>query len=712
MPNLSSLPRSRARRLDLVFALAGTALVVAGATRARADTVFLRDGRIVRGDVRERTDGKIEIIHRHGALIVDRNEVARVDSDTNGGGSANPWVDTVVTTDGRVLTGNVTIAEDTKEVVVTNEKFGGETRIAHDLIRGITFRKGKQSPVAAPGASPGSTDGSTEEKWRAQIDASLTKLRDPLSDANDRKAARRQLLALGIYATQYIKDTIAQVASNDQVVLPVLSDVLRVAQLKTVVSASIEEKIPDICERLIDPDPALRVKAVEDVAVFFGDDAPPLLLHLIRHDPSPKVKAMCVGELSMLKRYDDLGAVLKMREHGQLRFVAALELGEAGIYAGIPVILEALRLDGPAFKDVRVTAIEALKKFTGQGDLGYLPESEDKTSRDEAVKRWESWWEASGANLVSKSLRSFDKQDISDADRGKALDRWREGNKALDEIEKKDQEADAKKEKVDAKVRSYSYELAAHLFKEATDLDPTLCAARLSRALVLYEQLGRSREAENELKLVLSRFTPEDATYPRVLATYHLGRIAELDGEWRKAQLRYEDAAHLDESFFDAFIGVGDCSLEQALAVGPGGSTPIANDESSKPALDPAAPFGPKQTREEYLTRAVASYRRAIDAINKKSEALKNTARDLGGVTGETESFREGRLLTTIRTDRDDLTKRAANVWFRIGRAQSARGDAKEAVMAFKLARELDGSNAQYKDACTFWEDALHEGGK
>src|SRR5262249_26567881 len=155
-----------------------------------------------------------------------------------------------------------------------------------------------------------------------------------------------------------------------------------------------------------------------------------------------------------------------------------------------------------------------------------------------------------GQKLLSDSIKTFNKSEISDADRAKAIDRWREGNKAVDDAEKKEKDAVANGSPLDPKQRTYAYELAAHLFKEATDLDPSLCSARLSRALVLYEQLHQPREAENELKLILSRFAPEDATYPRLLATYHLGRLAQLESEFRKAERYFEDAAHLDATFY------------------------------------------------------------------------------------------------------------------------------------------------------------------
>lgn len=706
----------------LAWALAGVGALALGSpalvgvpliSTAWADTVFLRDGRIVRGEVRERPDGRIEILHKHGALVVEKNDIARVDSETSGAARVNPFVDTVWVLDGRVLTGDVTIDETTKEIVIVNPKFGGETRIPRELVKQIVFRKGRALPGGAPAAEASPED--SEQKWRSQIDAVIQKLHAPTVDPKETAALRHELLGLGIYAAGYVKELLAATPPTD-LVHPILEDVLRVSQIKAVVAASIEEHFQNICEALIDPDEKVRIKAIEQIAIFDGEKAPPLLLHLIRNDPSAKVKSICVGELSMLKRYEDLGAVLKMQEKGELRFVVALELGEAGIYAGIPVIVEALRIDGqgPQAVQIRTTAINALKKYTGQGDLGYLPESDDKDAREAAVKRWETWWAAEGKKLVNDNLRTWNRAEISDADRAKAIDRWRSGNKAIDEIEAKEKAAAGANEKLDPKQRSYSYELAAHLFKEATDLDPGLVSAHLSRALVLYEALGRFGEAESLLKLVLARYAPEDAKFPRLLATYHLGRIAELEGEFRKGEGRYQDAAHLDETFYQAFVGAGDCALEQGLAQPPGqtpapGASPVPN-ATEKPAAAPsdgAALATERHSREEHILRAIATYRRALEAINKKADALKSSARDLGDASGEAESFPVGRLMQLVRSDREDLTKRAASVWFRLGRAQTARGDGKEALLAFKAAKTLDPNEPSYEQACAFWDDAL-----
>jgi tetratricopeptide (TPR) repeat protein len=703
------------RRLRSTVTLAGLVAVALLAPRlARGETIYLRDGRKVEGQVVERSDGKIEIVMKHGGLIVDRSDVVRVEGASPK--AAGSQIDTVYLTDERVVSGDVTISLETHEVIVSSAK--GESRFPRALVKAIKFRTGKTQVLEVlPGpevAPVGTLDDTTENQWRTKIDKCITILRSlppPLSDYDDkdRAKARQDLFDMGVFAVPYVRATIAQIYSEDQTVRPVLLDVLRVAELKAVVPAQIEDLVPGICQRLIDEDEAKRVKALQEVTMADGDDAAPLLLYLIQKDPSPRVKANCVGQLAVLKKFEELGSVLKMQEHGQLRLVAAFELGDNGYFMGIPVIIEALKLDGPQFLDVRTTAINALRRYTGQGNLGYLPESDDKDERAVAVARWEAWWKTEGQTKLKQS----DRTEISDQDRATALDRWRDGNKVLNELEKKEKEAADSKTKLDPKDLSYAYETAAYLFKQALDADPTLSSARLSRAIILYEQLGRSREAEGELKLVLNKYAADDAKFLRFLATTHLGRLAAMDGiatlssaSWKKSESYYSEAAHLEPLTSDSWAGMGDSFLERALLVARGSANvaPVST-------LTPGSPLDDDRlARERLLASAQANYKKALDVIDQRQHALSESASDLaGGGSGEVEDWKQGRLRNMIREDRDTLVKKAASVWFRLGRVELARQDKKEALAAFQAARSLDSSDPRYKDAAAFWERESRE---
>ncbi|MEZ0227346.1 MAG: hypothetical protein ACAI25_01890 [Planctomycetota bacterium] len=693
------------RRLLLVAAL------VALGTPVLADTVYLRDGqKLTNVKVTERADGRFEIETKLGARVVERLDVTSIERDGETK-KIESTDDILYLVDGRVLRGNVTFSDDGKEIALTNNK-GAESRFPRELVKSITFRKGKPVPAAAMPAQIAavSTNEETEKKWAAQLDACIARLRDPLNqDPRDKKKARNEILDLGIFAVNYVRSEIAKVDSNDTVVRPVLEEVLKIAEFKAVVPAKVEEAMPGICEKLIEKDPLKRMEAINKIALDCPDDAAPLLLHLIKTDPAAKVKSICVGQLSMLKRYDELSQVLKMHEHGQWRLVAALELGDAGIYVGIPVLIEALKLDGAQFRDVRALSIEKLKAWTHQGNLGYLPEAEDKAERDASVGRWEAWWQAEGQNWAEKNSR-IESATVSDGDKSKALDLWRDGNKVIADLQKKqDDAAKAGKPALDSREISYAFETAAFIFKQSYDLDPTLSSARLSRAIILYEQLGRPREAEGELKLIVTRFAPENAKLLRAMATTHLARLAELESNWRRAENYWVEVRRLEPDSLDAYVGIGDSFLERALAVVRG---EVEKEGEGKP--NPPTPEDKqrlKSAAEDNLNRAVQAYKGGLEAVERKQKGLRDSVSDLGPASGEADDFKSSRLLMRIREDRDTLIKRAASIWFRLGRAESARPTgAKDALAAFKAARSLDPKDERYSKAAALWEKISGEG--
>lgn len=676
------------------------------ATPALADTVHLRDGQKLKGKVTERADGRIEIETKGGSSrIVDRADVITIERDGGPSRAVDEKVDIVYLNDGRILSGNVTFSDDGKEIVIANDK-GAETRIARELVKSIAFRHGKVAPPNTPGLTPTvapvTSEDDAQKKWHAQLDGCLARLRDPLSDPKDRKKARDEIIELGVFAVNFVKEEIARVGSNDTVVRPVLEEVLQVAEFKQVVPAKVEDAIPGICEKLIDKDPKERIKAVNRIALDCPDDCPTLLLYLIQKDPDAKVKSICVGQLAILKRYDELAQVLKVHEHGELRFVAAVELGDAGIYIGIPVLIESLKLEGDSegVKKVRLLAIEKLKAWTNQGNLGYLPESDDKTERDAAVARWESWWQAEGRAWAEKNSR-IESAQVSDKDKQRALDLWRDANKVIAELQKKQDDAAKAGAKVAPTEVTYAYETAAFIFQQAYEVDPTFSSARLSRAIILYEQLGRPREAEGELKLLIQRFVPEKATYLRSLATTHLARLAELEHKWARAESYWREVRAMDPDNLDPYVGVGDSFLERALATPE--PAPKQEGKPNPPTEEEKAES--LRTREDYLAKAVTAFKDALDVVEKKQKALRDSVTDLGPASGEIEDYASARLLLRVREDRDSLIKRAAGIWFRLGRAESARPTGgKDALAAFKAARSLDPKDERYSKAAALWE--------
>lgn len=664
------------------------------------DTVYLRGGQMVKGKVIDR-GSTVVVEHKLGSIAFDRKDVIRIESDAKEELPAVPAaaedLDTVELQDGKVLRGRVTFSDDGKEIVIATKEIG-EARHPVEIVKSIRFKGGR--PVGPDGKTPVDDPGS--KSLREAIDKHIASLRE--GDEKAKTTARRELLELAPFAVQYLQSLIGK--ESDESMRALLSDVVKVRELKSVVTPSIEERVPRVYERLLERDAQKRTAAVHEIAGACPDDVLPLLLHLIKNDPAPSVRSACVGELAILKKFEELAAILRGTD-GPLRLAAAFNLGDNGIYAGIPVIIEALRLPDAGLREL---ANERLRKYTDK-EFGFLP-SGDPAEREAAVKRWEEWWQKDGQELLKKSLKAWRETEISEEDRKTALDRWRDGNKLLEELDARER-GDAKekdgseKAALSEKDRTLELERAAYAFKQALDSDPTLTAARISRAIVLYEGLKRFREGEGELRLVLDRFAPPDATFPRKLAFYHLGRILQIQGDHARAQAKYEEAVRIDSDYIEAFVALGDLHLDRAFAMGQGpspggagGGTPDKKSEG-KPNPQPATPGEPKTLREQAVEDAIIAYRKAIAAVNRREEALVDVTKDL---TSDSPSFPQGKLVSTIRDDRETLEKRAAEVSFRLGRAYAARQDEKMALDAFRAARRLAPNEKRYSDAAALWE--------
>src|SRR5262249_11178537 len=160
--------------------------------------------------------------------------------------------------------------------------------------------------------------------------------------------------------------------------------------------------------------------------------ATPLLLHFLRNDPAASVRTACIGQLAILKRFDELAEILKAND-GQLRLAAAMALGDNGIYAAIPIFMEALRLSDAGLPE---HANDKLREYTGR-EFGFLPRAPAE-EREKAIKRWEEWWKEEGPALVKRSLKGWREGEVSEEDRNNALGQWREGNKILEQIDARD----------------------------------------------------------------------------------------------------------------------------------------------------------------------------------------------------------------------------------------------------------------------------------
>ena len=358
--------------------------VLLGWGSVSADVVYLRDGRVLEGEVEERGN-TVSIMQDQGGITVLREEVLRIEYEGPREEDRPRNIDEVLLRNGRVIRGDARVTEDGAEVIV-RQGDRGEVRHPRQDVAMIRWRDGTEDTPAV---------GEDMERLHATLLQLVNDLtgRDPALAAQ----ARRELLALGPFARSYL-DALSQ---EEPALLEILEDLDRLEEIRQHMPARVEELVPNLGERLVSDAAEDRERALRAVVVEAPDDVGPLLLFMCRTDPTNAIKAYCVTQMASLRCFEELAEVLKM-PNGPLRLSAALALGDAGIYAGVPILIDALRLDDPQAPNeslqIRTVAVDKLREYTGQF-FGFRPEGRGE-DREAALQRWERWWQENGDELV------------------------------------------------------------------------------------------------------------------------------------------------------------------------------------------------------------------------------------------------------------------------------------------------------------------------
>lgn len=667
-------------RTTTLHAIALTLLTASqGVGPARADTVILKDGQVLTGRVIERGD-RIFVEQKHGGTSIPRSEVVRIETDQGTErGLTQETVDVVVLKDGRLVRGDVSVSSDGREVIVRKDE-RGEVRHPRNVVSIIKWRDGRSD---APGLAPGEA-GSDLQKTVDRLVADLGH-----ANAGVAADARRELLALGPFARGYLE---ALKAKHEALLVPLLIQLDQLDALRRVLPTKAEESVPRLAERLLSSDPEQREGALRAVAIESPGEVGSLLLYVVEHDGDQRVKSFCVSQLASLRYFEQLAQVLKLTD-GPLRLAAAFALGDAGVYAGVPIVIEALRIEGkgasdkPAL-DIREVANSKLCEWTGQ-QFGFRAGA-PREEREAVVRRWETWWKENGDELLRRSLRAsapeLEGGGVSEKERQEADERWAEANKLLAAAGEK-LPADLAPAALEERGvrRRQILEQAADELARALDLNPSLSTARMTRAALLYEELGRPRDAERELDVILARaeHDPGDPDAARKFAHWHQARISFREGAWQRAAVRFTQALNFDEQFTEAHEGQGDAHM--ALAIQEGEAE--------------------LEVRRDALVSASRAYQAAVRSVLVHEEDLKRIIRDL--LAEAPDSVNEGQMLQSVRRSTKELERTRARLQAKLGRAWAALGEDRRALEAFQAALALDGTNPEYMEAVRTWGDLV-----
>jgi tetratricopeptide (TPR) repeat protein len=663
----------------------GVALACAG-TPALADTVFLKDGRILTGRVVDKGDTIFVEHKKHGGITVARSDVIRIQLDQQPEESERTF-DEVVLKDGRIVRGDVRLSPDGNEVIVgMGER--GEVRHPRTAVDVIHRRDGRKEVLGVPGAE--------DDPGVAELKVKIERLVDDLAKTNAvgdpdlaaQGTARRELLALGVFARSYLE---ALEGERRERVEGILADLDRLEGLRRVLPQVVEKKHPRIGERLIDLDEGARETAVRTCVMEAPHKIGPLLLHLVRQDRSPRIRAFCVSQLSALRKFEQLAEVLRLSD-GPLRLAAAFALGDAGILAGVPILIEALRLSDA---QIRSAAINKLREYTKQ-HFGYRPNAPEE-AREESIAKWNAWWNENGRDLVRRGVREvapdLEGARLTPEEEKQARDLWAqaaaivasEQQAAEERQETEEDEAPKELSPNQARDRRLRLERALDLLRKALELDPSLSTARMTRAVLLYEEFQRMEQATYELNRILDRAGHDagDADEARKFAHYHLGNIALRDRAFKKATLAYSQSLQYDEGYLDALIGQADAYLGLAL------------DERRKGE-------GAREARLEALDSARVAFERVLTALAEQDDELLKMVADLQKKGSKT--VEESQVIQAVRRSRRSLDQRKAEVHSKLGRLEAARQRDVKALQHYRTAARLDPDNVTYEEAVKLWE--------
>jgi HEAT repeat protein len=635
-----------------------------GGAAAALDTVTLKDGQVLEGTVEDR--GTYILVHRSlgdqgdGSIRIERHEILRIEIDEE-----TPRVrragDLVVLLNGDEVEGRVELRNDGRHVVVMRER--GELALDRRNVSRIVW---------AEASAPGEDEGEASRPAPAPVSALLDRLLADVASDDEilRRQARDRLLDVAGLMLPYLAARGADESAPD-VVRGVIDEVVRAARVEAVMGAELRARLPELPRRMVDPDPDVRLQALKDAVVATTRQAAPVLLHVAQRDPAARVRAFCLGQLSLIGDTDSLMALLDS-DDGNMRFAAAVALGDNGVYAGVPLLIEGLRHEAP---EVRRLAIEKLEAWTGQF-LGYFAE-EPVEKREAAVVRWERWFDEQGAAFVQASLRATihrDRVSQEDKDTGRAL--WIAAQNLWDQ---------ARNEPMQPAERTQKLQRVRYQLERALGRYPQFTNARLALAELLYTELGEPETARRELELVRDRYSEEGGDMTRYLALLHLARVARVTGDAIEAEKQLRLARNANPAGVEASEELGRLFSEQALR-----PEPEAED------LDAEA-------RRALLARAAEAY---TDALARMAVQLKElgTAEDTADADLDRAApFERGRALGRLADLQEQARRKTAELFFERARCYAALRDDTQAATDYAAAAQLAPDVEAYRRAAEIW---------
>jgi tetratricopeptide (TPR) repeat protein len=335
-------------------------------------------------------------------------------------------------------------------------------------------------------------------------------------------------------------------------------------------------------------------------------------------------------------------------------------------------VIEGLKLGDAAIRKVAISRLEA---WTGQF-LGFFADDPPE-KRAAAVASWERWWAEEGKKFAADSVRAtIRKDEVTEDEKQLGLADWVRAQKAWDAI------AEASPP-LTGEARRAELEKVRFLLRKALESYPQCVNARLSLGILEYIELGELDAGAREIETVLTRYADEGGRPAKVLAYFHLGRIAEMQKRWLDADRCYRQARSLDPRNAEVLRALGALDYDRAL-----------RDDSLS-----------AEERKRAFAEAIDLFTTAIQAVDEREIEVGDSVRSAGAATEEM-PFRRDAFVRSLENAKQELTRLAAELRYLRGRARAALQRDEEAYQDFVAARELAPENPLYRGAADKWRPA------
>ena len=481
----------------------------------------LRDRRIITGLVFDLRDGELEVRERQGAVRIAKRDVLRWTFVPGKNTEARPTM--VILKSGHTIFGNVDFSPDRGEVVVEIE--AGSARYPADQVLRVVRPSGRAN------------DGTFTPRLGFEDEVANTIDKVVKADQLTIEPTTTALQEIGFWAIPAIEEAIAAKRDlNDR-----LLRILHREQLRVYVPAKIAETQPEFLKDITSGVPRTQRAALQS-ALLDGVDVYGVMASLVLDDEQDaELRTYCIQTLQARSRIAELARAYQS-SRGRAQLALAVALGDLGIYAGIPTLVESLRLDNI---EARRLASGRLREYTGE-DFRYDPETpvEDNLT---SISKWEEWYRKN-EKRIEKTLAYALDPAAENPSRVRASEFWREGNAAW---------------------QNRDLTLAKTLYQRAVSEDPTCAPPFVCLGIISYQEERNFDQAIKWFRRALKLTSAEGERGVVRLAYYHLGQIYRATLNFEMARQALRKAVEIDPEYADAWYDLGDVIYRDALSMSP-----------------------------------------------------------------------------------------------------------------------------------------------